>query len=531
MTKNGDPRSPKPRTTRAEKSLEREFWTGSDDRKAQPLAGSRAANRRAKAAVGDRRAARKDLSAGSRPGRAGSKKLSGFGSVKSPTQVRAEARVNGSVGIWGPSRPSFTRRVMSLPRGVRLAISGSVVLALVLIASVAFRGPGKVEFRLNGELVAVSSTSKTVGEALDAAGVRLGDHDRVEPPGKTPLAEGMSVTVEVANVYTLQIDDAVRTVWSTGETPEQVVDDLGVQGVPVDKARPLQSGDLIVVRQGAAAVTVIDGGKETPVTTEAVSVAQLLSEQGITLGPNDTVVPLPESELHDGLRVTVVRDFAGKLTPAPAGDVAAGTVEPTVPAADGTATDEASGDTTASAAGGTDQSAADESTTTEPAVPEPAKPQIAQHSEQVDVAFETVEQPDGNLNVGQSQVVQEGQLGRDVVHFQVTNPGPDQVVAETSRERLVDPVPRIVCVGTKAPQPVANGVSEAQLAHLRQCESGGNYSINTGNGYYGAYQFSPSTWAGLGYSGMPHEAAPAVQDEAARKLIARAGLSAWPTCA
>ena len=67
-------------------------------------------------------------------------------------------------------------------------------------------------------------------------------------------------------------------------------------------------------------------------------------------------------------------------------------------------------------------------------------------------------------------------------------------------------------------------------AGLRKCESGGNYSENTGNGYYGAYQFSASTWHGLGFPGLPSDAAPAVQDQAAQQLQARSGWGQWPNC-
>ena len=67
-------------------------------------------------------------------------------------------------------------------------------------------------------------------------------------------------------------------------------------------------------------------------------------------------------------------------------------------------------------------------------------------------------------------------------------------------------------------------------ARLRRCESGGRYDINTGNGFYGAYQFVPSTWRGLGYAGMPHQAPPHMQDEAAQKLQARSGWGQWPAC-
>jgi hypothetical protein len=88
---------------------------------------------------------------------------------------------------------------------------------------------------------------------------------------------------------------------------------------------------------------------------------------------------------------------------------------------------------------------------------------------------------------------------------------------------------------TKAPaegtkENTSNSSLDAAFAALRKCESGGNYKIATGNGYYGAYQFDPRTWRALGYSGLPSDAPPEVQDEAARKLLAKAGWGQWPAC-
>ncbi len=77
--------------------------------------------------------------------------------------------------------------------------------------------------------------------------------------------------------------------------------------------------------------------------------------------------------------------------------------------------------------------------------------------------------------------------------------------------------------------PIDDGLGGA-FAALAECESGGNYTINTGNGYYGAYQFSLSTWQSLGYGGYPHQASPAVQDQAARELQALYGWGQWPGC-
>ncbi len=73
-------------------------------------------------------------------------------------------------------------------------------------------------------------------------------------------------------------------------------------------------------------------------------------------------------------------------------------------------------------------------------------------------------------------------------------------------------------------------VTSAALSALRNCESGGNYQDDTGNGYYGAYQFSVSTWQGMGYPGIPSDAPPSLQDQAASRLAAN-GWYSWPECA
>jgi len=92
--------------------------------------------------------------------------------------------------------------------------------------------------------------------------------------------------------------------------------------------------------------------------------------------------------------------------------------------------------------------------------------------------------------------------------------------------------------GVPAPAPTtpklviaaAGGGDDALWQRLRNCEAGGNYQRNSGNGYYGAYQMSAGTWRGLGFSGLPHQAPPEVQDQAARKLQARSGWGQWPAC-
>ena len=65
---------------------------------------------------------------------------------------------------------------------------------------------------------------------------------------------------------------------------------------------------------------------------------------------------------------------------------------------------------------------------------------------------------------------------------------------------------------------------------LRDCESGDNYQADTGNGYYGAYQFSWPTWVDLGYPGRPDQEPYWMQDQAAQRLEGMDGWSQWPSC-
>ncbi|MEU7279289.1 transglycosylase family protein [Streptomyces sp. NPDC045431] len=79
----------------------------------------------------------------------------------------------------------------------------------------------------------------------------------------------------------------------------------------------------------------------------------------------------------------------------------------------------------------------------------------------------------------------------------------------------------------------ASAATSAEWDKVAQCESGGNWSINTGNGYYGGLQFSASTWAAYGgtaYASTADQASKAQQIEIAEKVLAGQGKGAWPVC-
>ncbi|HUC37343.1 MAG TPA: transglycosylase family protein [Acidimicrobiales bacterium] len=110
--------------------------------------------------------------------------------------------------------------------------------------------------------------------------------------------------------------------------------------------------------------------------------------------------------------------------------------------------------------------------------------------------------------------------------FQVPPPPPAPAPAPPPTPAPAPPPPPPAPATAAASQP-----SAGTWAELRSCESDDNYSDDTGNGYYGAYQFSLSTWEALGYSGLPSDASPGVQDQAAQELQARSGWGQWPACA
>ncbi|MGW3290712.1 transglycosylase family protein [Streptomyces sp. NPDC001002] len=91
-------------------------------------------------------------------------------------------------------------------------------------------------------------------------------------------------------------------------------------------------------------------------------------------------------------------------------------------------------------------------------------------------------------------------------------------------------------VAIAAPLMAAGNASAATASEwdtVAQCESGGNWSINTGNGYFGGLQFSASTWAAYGgtqYAAQANQASKAQQITVAEKVLASQGKGAWPVC-
>lgn len=136
------------------------------------------------------------------------------------------------------------------------------------------------------------------------------------------------------------------------------------------------------------------------------------------------------------------------------------------------------------------------------------------------------------------------QAASDVVPFR---PAPDATTTTTAAPTTTTAPPPPPTTTTApppppppaapAPAPTSGGSGYADPSNpaawdrLAQCESGGNWAINTGNGYYGGLQFSLSSWQGVGGSGYPHENSRETQIAMGQRLHAQGGWNHWPGCA
>lgn len=184
-------------------------------------------------------------------------------------------------------------------------------------------------------------------------------------------------------------------------------------------------------------------------------------------------------------------------------------------------------------------------------------------TEEETLEYETTYENDDSLDKGKTKTDTEGENGVASVTYEVTTENGEEVdKTEISREVTEEPTDAVVLRGTKEEEPepepstssdssstsdssdssdssssndssapsVANGSVWDRLA---ECESGGNWSTNTGNGYYGGLQFNPTTWTSMGgdqYAPTADQATREQQIAIASKLQSQAGWGQWPAC-
>jgi uncharacterized protein YabE (DUF348 family) len=145
-----------------------------------------------------------------------------------------------------------------------------------------------------------------------------------------------------------------------------------------------------------------------------------------------------------------------------------------------------------------------------------------------DVPFTTKQIHDTDHPVGYKQIQEAGTKGQKVVTYQVEMKNGQEVSRKIIQSVVTqDAKEQVEIIGA---QVGFTGDFQGALAKLRSCEAGGHYDRNSGNGYYGAYQYDISTWANYQGYARADLAPPEVQDQKAWLTYQKRGWHPWPTC-
>jgi resuscitation-promoting factor RpfB len=356
-------------------------------------------------------------------------------------------------------------------RSLQLALFAFVLVGLVG-GLVGFAAAQKsVTLLVDGQSRSVSTYAATVGEVLADEGVPAGEHDVVLPALDDGLTDGDTVVLNRARPLELTVDGVQREVFVTALSVDEALQQLGYR-----------SDDLVLSASRSERLPL--GGMALSITT-----------------PKDVLL------VADGRQRTVT------TTAATAADLLA-----------------EQGITLS----GTDRlSLRPDQPLLDRMRLQVFRVVVKEVTEAAAVPFERVETEDPATFEGEETVVTPGRAGEQVTTFKVTRVDGKVVSREELATKVTrEPVTEQVRVGTKerpaAPSVPGGGVWDA----LAACESGGNWAINTGNGYYGGLQFNLGTWQAYGGQGLPSENNREQQIAVAQRLVDASGGSygAWPHC-
>ncbi|WP_281390715.1 resuscitation-promoting factor [Nocardioides mesophilus] len=382
-------------------------------------------------------------------------------------------------------------RIALLTRSKKaLAVLVAAVAMAVVATGAGYAAMSKnVTLTVDGQQRDVTVLGSTVGDVLASEGIEVGDRDVVVPGVDTPVNDGTSVSVKYARPLDVTLDGDETRYWVTATDVTSALDQLGLdyrnadlstsRGADIDR-----SGMALEVVTPKKLTVQIAGKKPRTENVTALTVGEALIELGVKVDKLDQVKPGVDATLEDGDRIVFTDIRKVKRT--------------------------------------------------------------ARES----IGFDSVTKSDASMYDGQSETVRSGHAGLRRVLYRVTLRNGE--VADRKALKVVvlrKPVDALTKVGTKdrpapkpapAPEPApapaaapaANYASGGTVwDQLAKCESGGNWAINTGNGYYGGLQFNLSTWRAYGGSGYPHQNSRETQIAIATKVRdANGGYGSWPAC-
>jgi uncharacterized protein YabE (DUF348 family) len=372
-----------------------------------------------------------------------------------------------------------------ISRNIKILAAAGAAVVLTGGAVGAAQLDKAVNLSVDGKTTATHVFGSTVGDLLDSQGIAVKSGDVVIPAVDSPISDGETVTVKYGRLLTLTVDGKTRTINTTETTVDGALLALGLRGddrISVSRSQTIGRAGLALTVVTPKTVTVTADGKTTTRTVVAATAGEALTQFGVRVGAADRVNPPVATQLTTGAKIVVQR-------------VQNRDVKQTQP-----------------------------------------------------VAYPTTNRATATLYKGQTTVARAGVPGvRTVVVRTAVVDGKVVSTKAVSSTVTKAPVARIVLVGTKqrpaaATAPASSsstssrssgGLNLARAAmwdQVAQCESGGNWHINTGNGYYGGLQFSRSTWLAYGggqFAARADLASREQQITVANRVYADNGLAQW----
>ncbi|WP_407641724.1 transglycosylase family protein [Amycolatopsis panacis] len=358
----------------------------------------------------------------------------------------------------------------------RRFLKGAVLAVMVTVGgggAAALAMNKSITVDVDGQQRTVHSYGGTVGEVLKEAGLSVGEHDSLSPSPQAAVGDRGVIKLERGRKLDLVVDGVQRPSWVRATTLGDALTQLGMS-------------DLVA--QGAWTSLPSSGALPLEGSTVQVKTKKHITLYDGTNAPRQvTTTAVTTKEFASDLKLNLGPDDAID--------------------------------------GGLDVSLKDGA---EVHVSRMGVSMVEQE-ETIDPEVQKVDDP--TQLKGEQSVADPGTPGKKVVTYKVTKKNGAEVSRENVSEKVVTaPKPKIIKVGTKqAPQPAIGDTGVWD--RIAQCESTGNWSINTGNGYYGGLQFDKQTWNAYGggqYAPTADKATREQQIAVAEKVrAARGGYSAW----
>jgi uncharacterized protein YabE (DUF348 family) len=339
-----------------------------------------------------------------------------------------------------------------------------------------------VTLSVDGQLEKVHTFGSTVADALAEKKIQVGQHDLVAPSLDAKLQDGQEIAVQYGRQLTVTADGKKRDFWTTADNVNQALADLGLHydGAQLSASRsaPIGRQGLDLVVRIPKTVQFVRQGKVVSVKSLAMTVREAITGAKIGFDGNDRVTPALATPLSTGVnRISIVKVDVKNVTKV------------------------------------------------------------------LPVAFDSKVAKSATLYIGDKKTTAKGAVGKRSVSYLLTYlDGKLASTKEVSSKVLAQPVTELVTVGTKpkptptqtTPPPVPSTGDTSAWDRIAACEAGGNWQMNSGNGYYGGLQFDHGTWVAYGgdaYAANAHLASKAQQIAIGEKVKAdRGAYSAWPVC-